>query len=159
MKTYVQIGIIIVAIIGALTFASMSMSKGPSKRDQGTGLITVRVVSAQDVLADYKANATKPEEGLKSLWFVVHGTVVDIKDTEAVAGGKTVLLDTGDTRIGVGCQLKNAADAKKVKKGEEVGIAGRGAPGAMGTIPMTGCWVLSSDQWQGKQETEIDVGD
>jgi hypothetical protein len=156
MKSYVQIGIILVALIAALTFAMRSMSSGRANRDQGVGLITVRVVSAPDVLADYKAFGTSPDEGLKSQWFVIHGTVSEIQE---VGGVKSVVFDTGDKRIGIACQLKNSADADKVKKGEEVGIAGRGAAGAMGNVPMLQCWVLSADQWQGKQKTEIDVGD
>ncbi len=156
MKTYVQIGLILVAIIGALTFAMRSMSDGTGGRDQGTGLISVRVVSAPDVFEDYKTFGTSPEEGLKNQWFVVYGTVLEI---EELGAGMTVTLDSRDARFGIACQLKDPADAKKVKKGDEVGIAGRGAAGTMGAIPVLNCWVLSSDQWQGKQKVQIDVGD
>ena len=155
MKAYIQIGFVVIALAVAAFVAMNTFSQGGGGRDQGTGVIKVQVVSAADVLADYKAHATTPGEGLKTLWFVVHGKV---KGTREDMGKTAILLDTGDERVGIECLLKNAADAKKVKEGDEVGIAGKGAAGAMGDIPMTDCWLLPTDEWQGKKSARIDVG-
>lgn len=156
MKTYIQIGFVVVALAVAALLAVKTLSSGSSGRDQGTGVISVKVVSAADVLANYTEYATKPDEGLKGLWFVVHGKVKDFH--KQPNGDIAIILDTGNERVGVECVLKNAADAKKVKIGDEVGIAGKGAPGAMGNIPMLDCWVLPPEEWQGKKSTKIDVG-
>lgn len=156
MKTAVQFGIIVVALGIAAYMVVSTFGPQSSGRDQGWGDIRVQVVSAEQVLEDYKQYATTPDAGLKTLWFVVHGEVKEIIRPQG-ANYATVVLSTGPSEIGVACLMRNPADAAQVKVGQEVGIAGRGAPGAMGNIPMNDCTVLPESEWKDKSHTTIHV--
>ena len=148
MKQGLQIGFVVAALGFAGYVISTQGGKKVSAR-QGSGPAEVKVVAAPAVLEDYIANATATGVGLKGLWFVVHGTVKDVTE-------ETVVLDTGG-QYDIECVLTDKADAKKVKKGDTAGFAGKGAEGAMANVPVTSAWYLDSGEWQGKEMTTINI--
>ena len=146
MKQGLQIGFVVIAL--AITLYMIISPGGGPPAQQGTGPTKVQVMEAVAVVDDYIRNATKGG-GLKGRWFVVHGTVKDVTDV-------AILLETGKD-FAVECKLSNVDDLEKVEKGKTIGVAGKGADGALANVPMTDCWLVESAEWEGKTSTTINI--